>query len=129
MPKEWERSEEQAAYLNALLPKFVQARQDRRVARFINDVYEGWFECWPEELVVFGNDWKEGDSDESPEEADRLSTAIKKRKAVGFSSIIIWLYSNLFSLATIQFRPVAHQREGRPLTTFIWSLEEVHQHV
>ena len=88
MPKLWLRSAEQTEYLDALLPRFAQARQDQLIARFNHDLCKGWFERWPEEPVVFGKGWKEGDS-MTDDDRNRLGDAIKIRKEVGFSSVIV----------------------------------------
>ncbi|KAF8335251.1 hypothetical protein F5887DRAFT_1079216 [Amanita rubescens] len=79
MPKTWERSQEQVEYLDALIPKLVKARREHRVEQFKNELYEGWFSSWPEELIVFGKGWKRGDAI-SVVDMRRLGTAIEKRK-------------------------------------------------
>jgi hypothetical protein len=91
MPKSWERSEAQEDYLNGLLPKFTQARQDNRIPRFKNDLYEGWFERWPEEIAIFGNDWKKGDA-MSLADMRLLGAAIEKRKEVNFATTMMQLF-------------------------------------
>jgi hypothetical protein len=122
MPKSWERSEEQREYLDALVPKLAQARKDRRVKRFKNDLYEGWFARWPEEVSLFGNDWKEGDS-LSQEDHDLLGLAIKVRMAVSFRLLYRTTIFN-FCLATIHLYSVARVWKDYPLTN-ICSLEEI----
>ena len=82
MPKPWKRSQEQEGYLDALIPKLVKARRDHRIERFKEELYEGWFSHWPEELVVFRKDWEKGPM--TLEDMRRLGAAIEKRKMVSF---------------------------------------------
>ena len=44
--KRWTTPEQQA-WLEALIPAFVQAQQEKVIGTFLDDTYNKWYEKWP----------------------------------------------------------------------------------
>ena len=79
MGKQWEKNEEQKAFLQSRLQLYLKALEEARVEPFLASLHEDWFFRWPEREALFGA--------ASPEpltaaQLEVLKNAIAKRKEV-----------------------------------------------
>lgn len=77
MGKSWVRTEDQDTYLKGQYQPFLTARANETLEQFRAELYEGWFNQWPETFPG----WKPGDTI-GPEDLTKLGEAIAKRKNV-----------------------------------------------
>jgi hypothetical protein len=87
MGAQWERTEEQQAYLDSVLPKYLQAQADGKGTVYILVVIEEWFKRWPESDRLF----KPSDPPLTEEEKamwkSLIASAVAKRRKVYLSRI------------------------------------------
>jgi hypothetical protein len=80
MGKQWEKTEEQKAFLQSRLQLYLKALEETRTEPFLASLHEDWFLRWPEREALFG-----AASPEKPLTAAQLEIlkkAIAKRKEV-----------------------------------------------
>lgn len=73
-PQRW-TSDQQLAFLKLNLDKFIEARKNKKLYRFWDEVLPEWFKKWPESLPDAGGD---------AANVTAQGEAIQKRKAVSF---------------------------------------------
>ena len=85
MGAQWKRTEEQQAYLDSMLPKYLQAQADGKGMAYTLVVIEEWFKRWPESDRLFG---ESGPSDPPLTEEEKavrktvIASAVTKRRKV-----------------------------------------------
>lgn len=94
MPRVWDRTPEQTAYLRSFYEPFLTARRDQRLELLRADMNQGWFERWPEQIELWPS-WQPGSQLTVPE-VEQLGRAIAKRKAV--SSQLTFIQSTYISM-------------------------------
>lgn len=80
MPRIWDRTPEQTAYLRTFYEPFLTARRDQRLELLRAEINQGWFERWPEQVELWPS-WQPGTQLTAPE-IEQLGQAIRKRKMV-----------------------------------------------
>jgi hypothetical protein len=86
MPVTW-TTDEQCDFLKAELPDFLAAQRQHRGPRFLKGLAERWFEKWPERDVLIPDTGETSPVPSTPEEEEKLTTAIVNRKKVRFHTL------------------------------------------
>jgi hypothetical protein len=85
MGAQWKRTEEQQAYLDSALPKYLDAQAQGKGAACALAVTEEWFKRWPESDGVSNQPGSSGPPLTEEEKVQRrglVASAVKKRRKV-----------------------------------------------
>jgi hypothetical protein len=82
MGLQWDRTKEQKAYLDFMLPQYLEAQGNGKGPAFILFVVEEWFKQWPESDRAIGPSDLVLTAEENAQRRSLIASAVTKRRKV-----------------------------------------------